>query len=310
MKSSLLADKKLLYPPTLKSGDTIAILAPAGKIKPEVVNPAVRVLEEEGYRVKVMPHTFGEHGSFSGTPAERLEDFVKAWSDPEVKAIICARGGYGVVHIMEGINALPLEDNPKWIAGFSDISALHALLANRGIASIHSSMTSHIGKFGADDEDNRALFDILRGGRPAYVFPASDYDKKGIAIGRLYGGNLAVLADLIDTRYNLLQPDTILFIEDVSEPIYKIERMMYQLRLGGLLASIRGLVVGQFTEYRPDGLHKNMEEMIAQMVEPYKIPVAFDAPVGHVDHNVPLIEGATVTLKVSPSGRNSVIFHK
>lgn len=310
MDSSLLIDRKLIYPPTLRTGDTVAILAPAGKIKPGVVDPAVKVLENEGYRVKVMPHTFGEHGSFSGTPSERLDDFVKAWNDPEIKAIICARGGYGVVHIMEGINALPLEDNPKWVAGFSDISALHALLANRGIASIHSSMTSHIGRFGAEDEDNRALFGILRGDRPAYVFPSSGYDRKGIAIGRLYGGNLAVLADLLDTRYNLLQPRSILFIEDVSEPIYKIERMIYQLRLGGLLSKIKGLIVGQFTDYRPDGLYKNMEEMISRAVEPYRMPVAFDAPIGHVDHNIPLIEGATVTLKVSPSGRNSIIFHK
>lgn len=305
-----LTSRPVTFPAPIKRGDTIAITAPAGKIKQEVVEKAVNVLEKEGYKVKVMPHTYGVHGSFSGTPDERFSDFKQAWEDPEVKAIICARGGYGVVHILGQLETLDYRTAPKWVAGFSDISALHAFLANKGIASIHSSMTSHIGKFGMQDTDNKSLMEILAGGRPAYIFPQSQYDHKGIATGRLYGGNLAVLAELVDTPYNILVPDSILFIEDIAEPIYKIERLLYQMKLSGLLDNVKGMLVGQFTEYHKDELHDKMEEMIARTLAPYKMPIAFDVPIGHVDHNIPVIESAMVTLKVSPSGKNSLIFHR
>ena len=170
-------------------------------------------------------------------------------------------------------------------------------------------MAAHI-KEGAGDPDNRDLFAILRGERPVHIFDAHDYDRQGIVSGTLRGGNLAVLAELIGTPYDLLRPDSILFIEDVSEPIYKIERILYQMRLSGLFDNIRGFIVGQFTDYKPDANHDDMESMFRDAIAGYSFPVAFNVPVGHVDHNIPLIEGAPVTLKVSPSGRNSIIFHK
>lgn len=301
--------KNITYPAALKAGDTIAIPAPAGKVKPANVENAKKVLENLGFKVKVMPHTLGEYGSFSGTPSERLSDFEQAWNDPEVKAIVCARGGYGVVHIMEALNSGLDYNNPKWVVGFSDISALHALMAKHNIASVHASMCSHIAK-GIEDEDNASLIGILKGDRPAYTFPSSPLDRPGLAVGQLLGGNLAVLAELINTPYDIIKPDTILFVEDVAEPIYKIERMFYQLRLSGILPKLKGLIVGQFTEYKPDETHNSMEEMIAKVVEPYKYPVAFNVPIGHVEHNIPMIESATVTLKVSVSGKNSIIFHR
>lgn len=300
---------RIIFPAPLKKGDKIAVCSPAGRIKPEVVEPAVDVLRRHGWKVEVMPHVYGETGSFSGTPDERFADLRAAFEDPDTRAILCSRGGYGVVHIMDRLNKLPLEKDPKWVIGFSDISALHALMARKGIASIHSSMAAHI-KEGADDPDNAALFDILEGGRPAHIFDSHEYDRQGIATGTLRGGNLAVLAELINTPYDLLRPDSILFIEDVSEPIYKIERILYQLRLSGLLDKTRGLIVGQFTDYKPDGIHETMEEMIRDTIADYSFPVAFNVPVGHVDHNIPLIESAKVTLKVSPSGKNSIIFHR
>lgn len=300
---------RIIFPAPLKKGDKIAVCSPAGRIKPEVVEPAVDVLRRHGWKVEVMPHVYGETGSFSGTPDERFADLRAAFEDPDTRAILCSRGGYGVVHIMDRLNKLPLEKDPKWVIGFSDISALHALMARKGIASIHSSMAAHI-KEGAEDPDNAALFDILEGGRPAHIFDSHEYDRQGIATGTLRGGNLAVLAELINTPYDLLRPDSILFIEDVSEPIYKIERILYQLRLSGLLDKTRGLIVGQFTDYKPDGIHETMEEMIRDTIADYSCPVAFNVPVGHVDHNIPLIESAKVTLKVSPSGKNSIIFHR
>lgn len=300
---------RIIFPAPLKKGDKIAVCSPAGKIKPEVVEPAVDVLRRHGWKVEIMPHVYGEYGSFSGTPDERFSDLKAAFEDPDVRAILCSRGGYGVVHIMDRLNRLPLEKDPKWVIGFSDISALHALMTSKGIASIHSSMAAHI-KEGENDPDNAALFDILEGGRPAHIFDSHDYDRQGIATGTLRGGNLAVLAELLSTPYDLLLPDSILFIEDVSEPIYKIERILYQMRLSGLLGNIRGLIVGQFTDYKPDGIHESMEAMIRDAVDGYNMPIAFNAPIGHVDHNIPLIESAKITLKVSPAGKNSIIFHR
>ena len=129
-------------------------------------------------------------------------------------------------------------------------------------------------------------------------------------MGVLIGGNFAVIAELIGTPYDIIQPGTILFIEDIAEPIYKIERMLYQLKMSGVLARLNGLIVGQFTDYKPDDNYDDMYDMIRNMLMPYDYPVAYNVPVGHVDHNLPLIESATVTLKVSPSGRNSIIFHR
>lgn len=299
----------IIYPAPLRQGDKIAIVSPAGAVDPAKVEGAVQVLTEQGYRVEVMPHALGRHGNFSGTPEERYSDMEKALLDPEVKAILCSRGGYGVVHIMDRLAALPLRENAKWIIGYSDISALHALMSSEGIASIHSPMAGQI-MLGREDPDTDSLLRILEGETPVYTFPSHQYDRQGIATGKLLGGNLAVLAELISTPYDIIQPDTILFIEDISEPIYKIERILYQLRLSGVLKNLRGLIVGQFTEYHPDANYNDMETMIRNAVSGYNFPVAFNVPIGHVDHNIPVIESAEVTLKVSPSGTNSLIFHR
>lgn len=302
-------NKKLIYPAPLKDGDKIVFCSPAGTIKSEKVELAAEVLRNEGWTVEIMSHALGKYGSYSGTDAERYDDFSRALLDPEVKAIICSRGGYGVVHILDRLAGLDLRSNAKWIAGFSDISALHALMSVNGIASLHSSMAAQIG-LGPDDQDNAELFAILRGKRPAYTFDGHNYDRCGIATGKLLGGNFAVLAELINTPYDIIQPGTILFLEDIAEPIYKIERMLYQLKMSGVLANLKGLMVGQFTDYKPDDNYDDMYDMIRDMTMPYDYPVAFNVPIGHVDHNIPLIESAQVTLKVSPSGRNSLIFHR
>lgn len=299
--------QKIVFPKPLKEGNTIAILSPAGIIKPEHVQNSIPVLEAQGWKVKVMPHTLGKWGNYSGTPEDRLADLEEAFLDPEVRVILCSRGGYGVVHLMDSLNRLPIEKDPKWVVGYSDISALHALMASKGIASIHASMTSHISK-GAEDEDNKVLFEILRGQAPAFTFEGHQYNRLGQCSGKIIGGNVAVIAELINTPYDIIEEDTILFIEDVSEPIYKIERIMYQLRLSGVLPRLRGLIVGQFTEYSADSNYKNMESMIYDMVKPYHYPVAFNVPIGHVSHNIPVIESAQVTLKVTDAGKIHLIF--
>ena len=299
----------MFLPRPLKSGDTIALCSPAGPANIENVEAAVPVLEQQGWAVKVMPHALGNAGLYSGSADERFDDLYNAFADPEVRAILCSRGGYGVVHNLERLASLPLQGDPKWVIGFSDISALHALMASKGIPSIHASMAQHI-RIGADDPDNAALFDMLRGGRPSFSFPSHPYDRPGVADGILLGGNLAVLAGLIGTPFDILKGDTVLFIEDVSEPIYKIERILYQLKLKGVLPTLRALIVGQFTDYKLDASYCDMETMIRDMTSAYAYPVVFNAPIGHVGHNIPVLENIHVTLKVTDTGQNHLIYWK
>lgn len=291
-------NRTLIIPPALHEGDRIAILSPAGIARPQNVYHALPVLQEMGWEPFLTEHALGRSGTYSGTDRERFADLKNALLDPSVKAILCSRGGYGAVHLLEMLDSLPLRDNAKWIIGFSDISALHALMHKHGIASIHGPMAKHIGSYEGKDEDTRALFAILNGSPVEYHLPTHEYNRHGEAEGTLTGGNLAVLADLIGTPYDMITPGTILFIEDIAEPIYKIERIMYQLKLRGVLAQLGGLIVGQFTDYEPDADHPSMESMIRDMVREYDYPVAFDIPVGHVTHNIPLIESAQVYMCV------------
>ena len=301
--------KDIIYPRSLQPGDKVAILAPAGPIDSAIVLNAAEVIREIGYEPVIYPTCYSKHGYFSAPHSSRLADLRDAFADPDVRAILCARGGYGVALILDSIAALPIADDPKWVIGFSDISALHSLMASRNIASIHASMAKQVA-LGPDDPDNAALFEILKGDFPTYTFDADPRNHYGQAEGKLVGGNLAVIQALVGTPYDIIQPGTVLFIEDVSEPIYKIERMIYQLRMSGILSKINGLIIGQFTEYDSDSIHESMENMIANALVDYPdLPVAFNVPVGHVDHNVPLVEGSWATLDISPDATTLTLQH-
>ena len=292
--------EQIIFPSPLTKGDKIAIISPASHILPDYVDGACNAIAQLGFQPVVSTHCKGQCGGYSGTIEQRLADFLEALHNPEVKAILCSRGGYGVVHLLEYLSADDIAENAKWLIGFSDISALHAAMVASGVASIHASMAKHLTQFGVDDEATVALFNILQGKLPTYQTPSHAFNKPGTATGTLTGGNMAVLCGLLDTEFDLLSRGDILFIEDVGEEVYKIERMLYNLRLSGVLPMIKGLIVGRFTDYRnPDGNGDSMEQMVKRMVEPYDIPVAFDFPVGHVDENMPLIEGAQVTLTVA-----------
>ena len=290
----------VVYPKALQPGDKIAILAPAGHVKRAYVDGAAQTLRELGYEPVIYPTVDLRNGQFSGTPAQRFADLKKALLDPEIRAVLCARGGYGLVHIMDSVASLPLRRDPKWVIGFSDISALHAIMASQGIASVHASMAQHISR-GADLPENEALFSILKGEPQEYSFAPHPYNHKGKAEGKLLGGNLSVIQALIGTPYDVIKPGTILFIEDVDEPIYKIERIIWQLRMAGILERLQGLVIGQFTRYKPGDNHDTMEEMLRDALRDYPdLPVAFDVPVGHVRNNMPLIVSGKATLTVTP----------
>lgn len=296
-----MSELPVLTPRTLKPGDKIAIVSPAGIIKPQIVYNTLPVLADQGWAAYVGENTFNRYGTFAGTDEERYADLETALLDPDTRAIICSRGGYGAVHLLEQLDKLPLRDDPKWIVGYSDISALHALMTRHGIKSIHAPMTKHIAQYEGMDPDSKMVFGMLEGETPEIRIDGNPLNRLGRAEGLLVGGNLAVIAGLISTPFDVIKPGRILFIEDIAEPIYKVERILYNLRLSGALASLAGLIVGQFTDYSPDRGTKTMEEMIARMVADYDYPVAFGFPVGHVDHNVPMLCSSTVELDVTPT---------
>lgn len=295
-----MSELPVLTPRPLAHGDRVAILSPAGIIKPQLVYNCLPVLADRGWVPYVGENTFNRFGTYAGTDDERYSDLETALLDSDTRAIICARGGYGAVHLLERLDRLPLRDDPKWIVGYSDISALHALMTRHGIKSIHAPMTKHISQHKGLDEDSLRLFSQLEGQTPETRVEGRPLNRPGHAEGLLVGGNLAVIAGLLSTPFDVIKPGRILFIEDIAEPIYKTERILYTLRLNGTLASLAGLVVGRFTDYAPDRGSKTMEEMIAHMVADYDYPVAYNFPVGHVDHNVPLICSSTVSLDVTP----------
>ena len=293
----------MIIPQPLQLGDTIAIVSPSSKVQPEYIKGAIARLESWGYRVVVGAHAYGEYGNFAGTLEERLTDLRQALLNPEIKAIMCARGGYGAVHLLQGILPQEIRDNAKWIMGFSDISALHAAWVNAGVASLHAPMCKHLTIEPETQLSTQSLRAVLSGAKPQYHADAHPFDRYGQVRARVVGGNMAVLCGLLRTPYDLFQENTILFIEDVGERTYKIERMLYNLELTGVLPRLAGLVVGQFTEFKEDpGMCATMYEMIASRVSQYNYPVTFGFPVGHVTDNHPLIEGAEATLSVTPQG--------
>ncbi len=293
-----------MLPQPLKPGDKVAILSPASIIKPEYVEGAAATLREAGYRPEVMPHALGRSGSFSGTPEERLADFRRALADPEVRAIVCSRGGYGCVHLLESLAAMPeIAADPRWLVGFSDVSVLHALWGSCGVASVHASMTKQLAK-GVSDPLNIELLELLSAPEnfKGTSWEPHPYNRPGEVRAMAAGGNLAVISELTDTPFNVIRSGDILVIEDIAEPIYKVERVLYRLKLGGILPRLGGLVVGRFTDYRPSADHASMEDMVRAMVAPYGYPVAFNAPYGHIDGNRPLLLNHPSVLRVDAAG--------
>lgn len=291
-------------PPSLRPGDRIALLAPASAIKREYVDGAARVVAELGYEPVILPTATAKHGSYSGTIAERAADLRTAFSDNSIKAIMCARGGYGCIQLAEHISPELLRQHPKWLIGFSDITILHAMQHQAGVKSIHASMCKHLTEFGTDNETTRRLFDILTGTKmPRYHVPPHRFNHHGTATGPLLGGNMATFMPLIGSRLDIVKPGCILFIEDVGEAVYKIDRMMHQLRVSGKLNCIAALIVGQFTEYDRDTVNDlDIYDVVNAATLDCAIPIAFNFPIGHIDQNQPLIEGATTTLAVTSEG--------
>ncbi len=272
----------------------IRIISPASAIDPQVLQRGVDTLHGFGHEVFLGAHAGGNIGMFSGTPEERLADINEAFADPQLDAILCARGGYGLAQILDKI-IIPA-DFHKLVIGFSDITALHQLLGTRGIPSLHGNMCRDF-----NERDQR----FLEERRLDYVVPAHPLNRLGTARGILHGGNMAVMMGLSGTPYGIEQlvekEPTILFIEEVNENHHAIDRMMQQLRLSGVLAKLQGLVVGEFAQCDDDPRFRcTIYESIQQAVAEYDYPVLFGFPAGHGETNYPLLMNAECTLSVTP----------
>ncbi len=263
----------------------------------------ISTLESWGYAVKKGKTLDSQsHNYFSGSDGERLADLQGMFDDPEVKAILCARGGYGTGRIIDQLDFSRFKKNPKWVIGFSDITVLHAhLFTNFKIASLHAPMAAAFNDEGFNNEYVRSLQQVLKGKKSRYQCAPHIFNVKGEAVGELVGGNLTLLAHLIGTGSDFKTRGRILFIEDVGEYLYNIDRMLYQLKRSGKLKNLAGLVIGGFTENkdseRPFG--QTAYEIVRDVVKEYDYPVCFNFPVSHGKENYALKIGVGYKLKVS-----------
>jgi muramoyltetrapeptide carboxypeptidase len=257
----------MIFPEYLQKGDRIRIVAPAGKVSKEKVLPGIELLQDVGYEVIIGKHVFDRHFQYAGTDQQRTFDFQEAINDPQTKAIVCARGGYGSVRIIEKLDFSPLLKNPKWLVGFSDITVFHS---------------------------------VITSGNSVVKFESHSLNCNGGGTGELVGGNLSLLYSLQGTPWQLDPKGKILLIEDLSEYLYHLDRMMQNFRLSGQLNELAGLVVGGFTEMQdnesPYG--KSAYEIIREAVDGCHFPVCFDFPSGHISKNLSLVLGANYKLEV------------
>jgi muramoyltetrapeptide carboxypeptidase len=292
-------------PPYLKKGDVIGIVCPSGFMPVEKASECIRVLNEEwGFLTKVGKTLGNEFNYFSGTDDERLNDFQQMLDDEEVKAILCARGGYGLSRIIDKIDFKKFKKQPKWIIGYSDVTILHShLYSNYYISSIHAPMAAAFNDTEYTNRFVQSLRHTLEGKKIKYSCEPHEFNKKGEGIGELVGGNLTLLAHLAGTDSDIKTRGRILFLEDVGEYLYNIDRMMYQLKRSGKLSKLAGLIVGGFTDSkdteRPFG--QTAYEIIRDVVKEYDYPVCYGFPVSHGKENYALKIGTGYKLEVRKS---------
>jgi muramoyltetrapeptide carboxypeptidase len=297
-------------PPYLKKGDTIAITCPAGFMPKEKINTCVERLQKEGYKV-IIGKTVGSKSTnyFSGTDAERLKEMQAYLDDKNVKAILCGRGGYGTGRIIDKLNFKKFVQHPKWIIGFSDITLLHShIFTNYKIATLHAPMAAAFANAAHNPANIVSLLQALKGEKNNYSIKANKLNRVGQAKGKLVGGNIALLANAVGTPSDINTKNCILFIEDIGEQLYAIDRMLHQLKRSGKLKKLAALIVGDFSDLqdtdRPFG--KTIYEMVSDIVAEYDYPVCYGFPVGHGNENVALKVGVKYTLEVNKKGASLV----
>ena len=294
-------------PPYLQKGDTIGIVCPAGAMPAAKAETCIKVLKQWGYKVKVGMTLGHEYNYFSGTDEERLTDLQTMLDDKEVKAVLCGRGGYGTNRIIDAIDWKAFKKNPKWIIGFSDITVLHSCLFTKlKTASLHAPMAAAFNDDGFKNPYVLSLKKALSGKPAIYKTAGHSFNRKGTAKGQLLGGNLSLLAHQVGTLSDIDTRGKILFIEDVGEYLYNVDRMMIQLQRSGKLNGLKGLIVGGFSDMKdtttPFG--QTVEELIWDKVKAYNYPVCFHFPVSHDKENFALKVGSAYELTV---GKNVVL---
>ena len=294
----------MITPPYLQAGDKIAVVATARKVSPSEMDVAISTLRSWGLQVVTGPHLFGLNDQYSGTDDERASDLQMMLDDKEIKAIVCARGGYGTVRIIDQLNFSAFEQHPKWIIGYSDITVLHSHIQTQfGIETLHAIMPVNF-----QDEGTQAAVESLRkalfGDVLEYNIAPHPMNTEGNTSGILTGGNLSILYSLTGTPSDIHTEDKILFIEDVDEYLYHVDRMMINLKRNGKLTGINGLIVGGLTKMNDNTVPfgKQAELIISEYTQEAGMPVCFNFPAGHIADNRALIMGREVKLNIDKNG--------
>ena len=295
-------DKKMITPPYLQKGDTVAIVATARKHIDDDLKLAKEFLENWGLKVVVGSSIGLDQNQLAGTDEDRARDFQQQLDNKNVKAIWCVRGGYGTVRMVDLIDFSKFKQHPKWVIGFSDVTVLHSHLNTLGFESIHGMMPVNIPR--ATPEAKESLRKALLGESLSYAIPYDKMNKLGKAKGELVGGNLSILYSLFGSDSAIDCTDKILFLEDLDEYLYHIDRMMMNLKRNGCLESLKGIVVGSMTKMKDNDIPwgKNALQIIEEVTKTYNIPVVYNFPAGHIPDNRALIFGRQVTLEVTASG--------
>ncbi|MEM8847749.1 MAG: LD-carboxypeptidase [Bacteroidota bacterium] len=295
-----------IQPPYLKSGDTVAIVAPAGILKnrEKSISKAMEILSSWGLHPVLGKHLYAKNNHFAGTDSQRAEDFQSAMDNPNIKGIWCARGGYGSMRILDKLDFTQFQKEPKWIVGFSDITAFHGKLDQLGIQGIHGMMAAGLElseELSEETQENiNSLKKALFGESLKYELDSSPYNKKGLAKGVLLGGNLSLLQASLQSDANLNTEGKILFIEEIGEYRYSIDRMLYSLKRAGYFDGLAALIIGEISQVKTNTTPFGMtnEELILDVVKECDFPVLFHFPAGHGDENRTMIFGKKVTLDI------------
>ncbi|MBD77841.1 MAG: LD-carboxypeptidase [Crocinitomicaceae bacterium] len=292
----------MIIPPYLNPGDKISIVSPAKIIQEKEIAYAIQEFEKRGLIVELGKHVFSQWNRFAGTDQQRLEDVQQVLDNPDIKAIFFSRGGYGSVRIIDKLDFTTFVRRPKWLVGYSDITIFHQhVSSNYNIVSCHGSMPLNMIDSKLNRQSTSRLLDTLFGKDKTIKLKAHKLNRQGIARGKLIGGNFSVLCSLIGTNSFTNLDHKILFIEDLFEEMYYLDRLFYQLKKSGSLDRLAGLIVGGFTDITDVSawFGVDINELINEHFKGYNFPMAFDFPIGHVALNLPLLNGMEYELIVS-----------
>jgi len=290
----------MIQPPYLRKGDKVGIVSPSRSITFEEVHPCIRALQKSGLEVVLGSHIFSRFNQYAGTDEYRRKDFQQMLDDDSILAILCSRGGYGLIRIIDKLDFTRFLLHPKWIVGYSDITVVHAHIHERfGIETIHATMPKNI-LSDIPDDSFKSMINALFGFPLTYSCNRSPLSRNGSAEGILVGGNLSILYNLMGSVSELNTDGKILFLEDIDEYLYHIDRMMMNFKRAGKLSGLAGMIVGGMTKMNDNTVPfgKTTGEIIAEAVTEFKYPVCYDFPAGHVERNLALILGRKVRLSV------------